>query len=79
LFADIDIAAAAPDLRAYRAMSPEQLIEGLVAEDPVVHGSCKLVLIERMLIAGVSDIIDFITKCAPHSCAVINLAAQHQG
>jgi hypothetical protein len=73
VFVDADTTDAAPDLRDYRAMSTGQLSSGLIAEDPVVRGSCKLVLIERMSLAGVSDIVDFIIKCEPHSCDVAKI------
>jgi hypothetical protein len=62
LFATTITAGAHSDLSIFRAMAARELVQGLLDENPSVHGGCKQVLVERMEAAGIDDIVDFIQR-----------------
>jgi hypothetical protein len=59
LFATTSTARAAADLNRYRTLSTQELVRGLLSDEPSMHGSCKRVLAERMAAAGSDDIVAF--------------------
>lgn len=62
LFETTSTTGALADLTRYRALSDEQLFNGLLDHDPSEHGSCKAVLVERKEAAGIDDIHWFMTR-----------------
>jgi hypothetical protein len=62
LFATTSTVCAPVDLTRFRAMSTEDLFNGLIDEDPQVNGGCKAVLAEQMQSAGIDDIVSFVFR-----------------
>src|SRR5262249_12549655 len=60
LFECIPTVFAEADLSRYRAMSSNELAQGLRSEDPVVAANSKVVLTERMEARGSPDIYYFL-------------------
>jgi hypothetical protein len=62
LFATTITAGAHSNLSTFRAMAARDLVQGLLDENPRVHGACKQVLVERMAAIGIDDIVEFIRQ-----------------